>query len=389
MKTHAKPKRHLFLTKNFILMLVLVVLIIMSISAWFSFNKTVDASNMVVKAVSTQIDIAESIKTYNSNYEVQTDGPGEFVSTLNIDGITLTKDCTGNGMNLIVPEFNVTKDYESVRKNGGKEVNTNLTPATATSSMASDLEKLRHPDQDAPEYQYFQYEFYVRSTNPDLMLNAGTELVSSTEAGGGSLGTVLSTGDPKRSAYGDFNVDGLVGAIRVSLVGQACSSVNQSWSGNNLTSTSAVLNNGGPVRQLLWIPRPDIHLDVNQNEGDISNWSLSTGVTSSQYSGETYRHDYYQQTENGVELVTDNTAVVSSDFTGSVPTLGQSVNISNFSSYSTAPGMIDVTVDKSAPTVKAQYYVTKYTLKVWIEGTDSEARRAMDGGTFNLNLYFE
>ena len=396
MKTRAKPKRHLFLSKNFITMLVLLVLIIAAISAWFSFTKTVDASNMVVEAVSTEIDIAESIKTYNSNYtEILTDGPGEFRDDLEINGITLTKDCTGDGVTLIVPEFNVTNDYESVRKNGGKEVNTNLSPASAKSNMASDLEKLKDPDKDAPEYQYYQYEFYVRCKNPDLMLQADSKLISSTEDNGGLLSTVPQDGDPKRSAYGPFNVDGLVGAIRVSLLGQACTSVNQSWSGTTLTSTSAALHTGGPVRQLLWVPRPDVHLNVNPNDGDISNWELDTSVSASQYNGETYRHEYYRTTYDsnnsavGVEKVTnDISAVISSNFSGAVPTLGQPVNISNFSTYSTAPETIDVTVDKEAPDVKAQYYVTKYTLRVWIEGTDSEARRAMDGGTFSLKLFF-
>lgn len=392
MKTRKKPARHLFLTKNFILMLVLVVLIVMAVFAWFSFYKTVDASDMVVQAVSTEIDIAESIKTYNNDYtQVLTDGPGEFGPRLPVSGITLTKDCTGDGVNLIVPEFNVTKDYESVRKNGGKEVNTNLTPASAVSSMASDLAKLREPDKDAPEYQYFQYEFYVRCKNPDLILQADSCMLAQTEADGQSWSTTSYTKDgmtvDKKSAYGNFNVDGLVGAMRVSLEGQACTSVNQNWTGNNLT-TSAAFHTGGSVRQLLWVPRPDIHLNVNQNEGDISNWGLSTGVTSQQYNGETYRHDYYRATQNGVELVSnDESAVISQNVNGSYK-LGQAVNISNFSTYSTPPNMIDVIVDKSDSDTRAQYYVTKYTLKIWIEGTDSEARRAMDGGTFNLKLYF-
>ena len=397
MKNTTSPMRRLVLSKNFILMLVMLVLIIVAISAWFSFHKTVDANEIVVKAVSTEIDIAECVKTYTNNYAaVATDGPGEFRDDITIPASTLSKDCTGDGLSLIVPEFNVTKDYDSVRLNGGKEVNTNVGATNAISNKQAELALLQNPDAEPPEYQYIEYEFYARSKNKDLLLQNDTQVLAKTEADGGSLSTALGTGDAKRSAYGNFNVDGLVGAIRVALIGEACTEVNQSWSplaggGGQITSTDAP-NRGAAVKQLLWVPRPDVKLNIPQDSGDITNWTLSTGLTS----GETYSNSYYKMINGNIAVQLEKpdpnlggTTKVSSGLDShGVPNLGENFNISDFSSYgsSNQPQMLELVVDHNNIEVTNEYYVTKYTLKIWIEGTDTEARRAMDGGQFKLTL---
>ena len=396
MKKKTSPKRHLLLTKNFIMMLVMLVVIIVAISAWFTQYKTVDATNISVKAESSEIDIAQSIKTYNADGTVKTDGPGVFgsevVFQVPVDFGKFTKDCTGDGVNLIVPEFNVTNDYESVRKNGGKEVNENLSASDALSNVDSARQHSLHPENDPPEYQYLEFDFYVRSKNKELKLMPETRVVASTEAGGSSLSTVP---EGKKSEYGNFNVDGLVGAIRVSLIGQGCTSVNQAWENGSLVTDgerapSSALN--AAERQLLWLPRPDVHLDINPNEGDVSNWGFSTGVTSQQFNGETYKAAYYTGTSSGVVLnPEDEDAVVSSGTATEsgvqVKSLGQSVNITDFT-YSNQLSPISLVVNGSDISVTDNYYVTKYKMKVWIEGTDTEARRAMDGGKFNIKLYF-
>lgn len=185
MLQHAGHRR-LLITKNLILMLVMLVLIILSVLAWFSFNKTVDASDICVKASTSDIDIANCIKTYDSNYDLLTDGPGEFGRIVTFDDFKLTKDCTGDGEELIVPEFNVTNDKSST-VHLGKEVNVNLPGVSAISNVYSDLQKLKYPDKDAPEYQYIQMEFYVRSKDPELTLTNDCQLISQTEKDGQNL----------------------------------------------------------------------------------------------------------------------------------------------------------------------------------------------------------
>lgn len=56
-------------------------------------------------------------------FKVDSDGPGEFSDKISFDDVLLTKDCTGDGVSFIVPEFNVTNDFEMVRRENGKDVN--------------------------------------------------------------------------------------------------------------------------------------------------------------------------------------------------------------------------------------------------------------------------
>lgn len=395
MKKKTSRARRLFMTKNFILMLVLLVVIVMAISAWFTSRQTATASGINIETRNgAGIDIAPSIKTYDSNGNVLTDGPGEFQTTLTLgSSYTLVKDCTGDGISLLVPEFNITKDYESVRTHGGKDVNVNQSARNAVSDKYSAKQKELHPDQDAPEYQYIEEDFYARSTNTRLTLNPDSVLLSRTEANGSALSTALNVGDDRISAYGNFNVDGLVGAMRVALIGQPCTAVQQNWvtttaPAGYVGTTTATL--GSPEKQLLWVPRPDVRLNIPNTHGDVTNWTLSTGVTG----GDTYKHSYYVNNGNSLNLVdpdTDDKTVVSSGtdiFNGvSAKCLGRIVNISDFASDN-QPSLVSLVERSTDTTVRNTYYVTRFTLRIWIEGTDSEARRAMDGGQFKLVLKF-
>lgn len=423
MTIKAGRNRRFLLTKNLILMLVMIVLIILASMSWFTLVRTVRADNIVVKAISSEVDIAPSLKTYNSSNQLLTDGPGEFGSELSFNGpYTFTKDCTGDGSNLIVPEFNVTKDPVTV-KQVGKEVNTNLNPGNAHSDFSRSLAKVTADNvnlgsfglltsqdikdragDDISEYQYIEEDFYVRSKNKDLLLTGDSQLLSATEVDGHNLSEVSYTKSGvsynKKSAYGNFNYDGLVGGIRVALIGKGATSVNQTWNNvsgtNTVTATSANFghdeNNKSEVKQILWLPRPDVMLNVSGGE-DVTNWSLSTGLSS----GDSYTNTYYRKkaNETGVELVSNDTDAktkVSSGTYEGHKSLGNNVNISDFSSYENTGGsavrVSNLVKDKTNLSDVRSYYVTKYTLKVWIEGTDAEARRAMDGGSFNLTLKF-
>ena len=393
-------------------MLVLLVVIIATINAWFTQHKEVTAGNMTVQALSTNIDIAPCIKTYNTTtYEVLTDGPGEFTKSLTFPddllddektiltegNFTLTKDCTGDGLLLIVPDFNITVDYESVRKTTGKDVNLTTEARAARSQQDSWKEKKLHPNDEAPEYDYIQLEFYVRSKNPDLRLSENCQLLAKTEAdnNNASVFTTPAEGSAKRSAYGNFNVDALVGAMRVSLIAEACNNVTQTWiplSGNNyrLGTTNALQDRSSPVKQLLWVPRPDVQLNIPDTQGDISTWSLSQRQQSA-WASDTNTYYQNRNDHSGVELVNDSNAttkISSGGYNGS-PCLGSNVNISDFSSQTGFERQtVQLPVEAGNNDNKADYYVTKYTMKIWIEGSDFEARRAMDGGEFVLKLYF-
>lgn len=399
MKKKTSRKRHLFLTKNLILMLVLLALIVMAISAWFTKHAIADASGIKVKAFSSEIDIAESIKTYNSDGTINTDGPGVFKDSITLSARSLTKDCTGDGETLIVPNFNVTNDYEDVRKYSGKDVNTNASGDLAVSNIQSEREHEANPDRDAPEYQYLQYEFYVRSKNPELLLKPECQLLGKTEKDGRDLFSTQNLG-AKKSEYGNFNTDAIVGAMRIALIGEGCTSVNQNWQTAEETNTIVSTNTvrGDSVKQLLWVPRPDIKLNIPEYpKGDISNWSISAVTTGDTFSNTYYAYKDAQDHNKGIELITESNP--NNDATGKThvsnlrdsqnrPILGKQINVTDFSySRPTIELYSDYqkTLDDSN---KDYYYVTKYTLRIWIEGSDSEARRAMDGGEFYLQLLF-
>lgn len=395
MTKQTSRNRRFMMSKNSIMMLVMLVVVFIAIWSWFSFNKTVSADSISVKSVSTEIDVAECIKTYDNNGAVLTDGPGIFGSTLTFGPYSLSKDCTGDGETLIVPEFNVTNDKYSA-KPYGKEVNENLAASNAVSSLYSSEQKLLHPNEDALEYHYIQCEFYARSKNKDLLLSAESQLLSKTEADGGNIFTPLSDG-PKKSENGNFNVDGVVGAIRFSLIGEGCTSCNQHWNGNNdliRTGTNApdtVRNTA--EKQILWLPRPDVYLQVSTGDS-WNDWTLEQSPSGGTHSGITYHHSYYQRKTSGtgVELV-DNVSggrnIISADLASNgLPRLGTNFNVSDFTYTEQLNPISGIVVDGTDITETDSYYVTKYTMKVWIEGTDAEARRAMDGGEFSLNISF-
>ncbi len=392
MKNATSPARRLLLSKNFILMIVMLVVIIVAVSAWFTLNRTVTADNISVTATSTQIQIAKVLEG---------GGPGEFSNYIKFDGpFVFNKDCTGDGENLIVPEFNVTKDFDAVRIKGGKEVNENQSGSAAI--------EFSQATEENPEYHYFQFQFFLRSTSPNVYLDETSVLLSSMEKNDGNdMFTPNQTA--KKSDYGNY-ADGLVGAMRVSLLAQACNSVEQTWSSSNegMVISNSTAKPNALERQLLWDPRPDVHLSIPETPGKITDWSL-TRVSDFTYYSPVY---YLNKTEGqGLNLVSDDpklkvsnslgTYKVSENKSLTIPYLNGPAPISTFTNnngynynqegHEAGNGTVKLAPDKehTSGSDLLDYYVTKYTMNVWIEGTDNEARRAMDGGEFYLQLKFK
>lgn len=394
MKKKTSRKRHLFLTKNFIMMLVMLVVIIVAVSAWFTVNKKVTADNISVKAGSTDVQIAKV---------TEGGGPGVFSPEIEFGGpFTFIRDCTGDGETLIVPAFNVTRDFESVRREGGKEVNEAVSGTAAV--------EFNNRTEENPEYQYYQFQFFIRSNSPDIFLDPESLLLSKRERD--DKKSLFSNEDsPTIGEYGN-NVDGLVGAIRVSLIAEACTYANQTWtgSGDNRTVSSSTVKTNDAERQVLWDPRPDVHLVIPSTEKDITNWSLSQLTDFSNYSPYYYLNksgdasSTESESELGIKKITNDRKIAVSNTMGTyaignneflyVPHLSDSVLISNFSDgkgfTAGTDGTVSLAPDKNTDDTSEykNYYLVKYTMNIWIEGTDNEARRAMDGGEFYLNMKF-
>ena len=394
----AGTHRRVLISKNLIIMLVLLAVMLLAIWSWFSVHKTVSATGISVSSgLPSEIDVAPVITSTASNGD-PIEGPGEFVGELSLPGAKLSKDCTGDGVDLNIPDFKSTRDKQEAKATG-KIVNPDgqLTPAISQTESAR---RVREENlQEAPEYQYIEHQFYVRTTDKTFCMDPTCVLLSKTEANGTSLSTTPAA--TKKSNYGNFNVDGLVGAMRVSLIGQPANNVVQNWNDGSLITTGTSAPSctlGTEERQILWVPRPDVYLDVLPTDNDWENWHLLTGIarnSSTQDSAhdviseKTYKHEYVDSTDNGLEAVTDNAAVCSSGAPNSVgaATLGSTADICHYSSTNVAePSLLHKTSDLNSES--QEYYVYKMTMRIWIEGTDTEARRAMDGGEFNLILKF-
>ncbi|MEE1220006.1 MAG: hypothetical protein U0L20_08800 [Ruminococcus sp.] len=142
------------------------------------------------------------------------------------------------------------------------------------------------------------------------------------------------------STYGDFSKDAIVGATRVSVL---------SGDGNN-------------TRNLLWIPRPDVLLNQNGSE-----YSVSTGLSKEQ-SPKSYVHNYWNESKTPATIKDVVTSVIENGKT----TLGKRVKIADFTTSDTK--------------LTEGYYYTHIVFNAWVEGEDDEARLALSGGQFAVNL---
>ena len=144
------------------------------------------------------------------------------------------------------------------------------------------------------------------------------------------------------SDRGNFTRDAIVGAVRVAI--------------NKYDQTVD--------RKLLWIPAPNIQLTPYQDD-----FKITEGIPA----GTTYEHTYYDVINSGDQKkkmtlkspdVTTNTA---GDYT-----LGTQKEILKISTKEE----------------ESEYFIDHVTCNLWIEGEDDEARLALVGGNFTVELDF-
>ena len=197
--------------------------------------------------------------------------------------------------------------------------------------------------------------------------------------------------------YGRFSTDAIVGAVRVAFLEY----VNYGDSADTIVGTKQTEYASAP--KLLWIPRPDIYLNNNPTgnslrEKETSGWQLDKNVarnttfnlvsdsqTNASYS--TYIHQYYNvfQVENNQTpaIVTYEDAVPSTLDTNA-PAGTNKVTFGDTRDLVTLDHINDANND-DAP--DDGYYYGKVRVRIWIEGTDSESRRALAGGKFSVSFH--
>lgn len=413
MKKIAIGDKRFVITKNLIMMLVMLVVIFVAIFAWYSNNDTVTASGTQISAKSADnVELAVPEKDSNGDdiFPISND---KWTTNLEFSDSgylkNFVKDITSNGIQFAVPNFEAAKGLKDGRKVIADDV--------WTEGLSSKVALSNNSTLDDDQYNYISLDFYVRSKSKDINVTSESFLAAGSETGFKDSNNKISAAKALKgtdiyrcSSYGAqehteeaFSSDAVIGAMRVSLVGAPVNAVNADLPDRTETSPDSTL-------RFLWLPRPDIHLNTADNS---NNWTLTTEInTSNQLAAETYCHSFYEgkivegtSVKKGLTAKTyyDDQVYTPSDTTGkstpdyffvsngvkkysndvSLPSLGRSAAIAGDALESSK----NIEFTDGDEKING-YYVYKYTLNIWIEGEDAEARRSMNNGVFSLELDF-
>lgn len=425
MKKSTSRSRRYLITKNSILLLVMLVVIFMAVWAWFiADNSTANASGLKI-AVAEPGDMQIALP-YKGSYPKDTDPASVRFS----DSIDFTQssffstdmfgDVTSDGINFIIPTFEVDKD----NNRDGRIVVPEGEWSEAVSSKAARSDEGTDNDD---KFDYVAIDFYLRSPEKKINVLSSSYLAAKSDIDSPAKPLKITSGNVDTDLYrscgnlygqGKFSADALVGAMRVSLVGQSVVGQTESGSGETLARTDTYLSGSSPSLGFLWLPRPDICLNTgNDINTPTSDWTLITGITpnNANYVNKTYRHSCYIPKDfnikrevikhtyyddyiaDSISNSTDKASYIASPATnptafhvskgngtataGYYPVLGKDCSVAPAGN----PTMVTFTDENS---VSTDYYVYKMTLNIWIEGEDAEARRAMGSGKFKLQMYF-
>lgn len=339
------------IVKAIMLLLAFIVMVFVVSLAWFSRTSTpVHGTGVSAKTSGiVTFDIAVGFKTSANGYKYTM---SQYSKQFNLRDVVTPEgehfdalhdfspiDVTGNGVKLIRPSM-LTKNTDIDR--------TSSTYTTVT-----------------PNKEYISFDMYFKADEPCKVYldeNSFVKGAVEEEAGDGNL---IVTQDPdnskRKSNDGDFSKDAVVGAVRVAFV-------------NYESFTEGETTDLKNEARLLWLPRPDIHLN---SDGEKGSWTLSTNVQpggiydrfldNDRYlysTCDTYTHHYYA-------FLYDES---SNTYVGTDLNYGNTV---------TDPSRIAV-CDVSEKV--GDYYYGKTQVNIWIEGCDAEARRTIAGGMFQVNF---
>ena len=195
MEQKTSRSRRYIVTKNSILMLVVLVIVFLAVWAWYNNAKKTSASTTTLSASpadGVEIAVPEKVD----------DGTGKLVDSFPIHNDSwkseikfedsgyvknLVKDITSDGRQFVIPGFNSTEDYAV-----GRTVNVDEVWEDGLSS------KVALSDNDVnndDEYNYISLDFYLRSRSNKINLKPESFLAAGSELGYKDDGT---KGDPKK-----------------------------------------------------------------------------------------------------------------------------------------------------------------------------------------------
>lgn len=137
----------------------------------------------------------------------------------------------------------------------------------------------------------------------------------------------------------------------------------------------SVANYNTKETKLLWIPAPNIFLNVNS---DTTKYSVSTDKRS----GESYSHGYY--VKNGKWVKTSVSADDGSPLSQVFVANSNGFTTNGDYTYELGAKKKIMTLEKD--TTKNDKYTGMVTCNMWVDGEDAEARLALVNGKFKANL---
>lgn len=391
-----KTTRHSLLAKGLMVLLSLLVLIFAFTYTWFTDpDEPVTAAglSLSVKNSSTDFEYAVGFSTsqtgnvykhtaftntVNQNLnleELYPDGePHDNDHKVNLLYDYTPTDLTGNGVTLVRPAMNY----------GNWSINT----ASRNYSIA----------EENNQYISFDLIFRTKVSNTTIRLDADSFAKGACEtySGDGKLLTDPASRN-KDDKYGAFSTDAIVGAVRVAFLEY----VNYHESANTIVTSKQTEYVSTP--KLIWIPRPDLYLNNNPTgtslrEKEISGWALNTGVApnvtynlnsdsqkNANYS--TYIHQYYNVFsvgQNETPAIVSYNDAVASVLNTEAPADSNKVTFGSTADLVTLDHINDTNSDGLPDD---EYYYGKVRIRIWLEGTDSESRRALAGGKFSVSFH--
>lgn len=438
-----KTNRHSLMAKGIMVLLTLLILVFVFTYAWFlDGNAPSYASGLTLKTeLAAEVNLAVGFSTPDTGNEYMiSEFTSDNNSKIDFERIVVPRTITLHASDpTVVVNNNITGTANSATYN----LLANFAPVDLTGDgvnlyrpeMESKNTKIKYTattvDEDVTaNKQYITFDLYTRSNLREytVKLDTGSYVVAAAEVSAYEdaklLATQVSDGviQPtlpennvdygrlvgnsvtRKSSYGDFSEDSVVGAVRMAFTqftkpaNVGTMSSDEKWS--SFFSDSEQLNSS---KSRLWIPRSDMFLQDTNNINDWvlhtandNNWSsgtvnfrtvsssditpfdepyktailsnMGTSRASVTYEQLAQEHWYYSKTQliNGataknryvkytnpiVDIATSNTVIIETD-----------------STY-----------------FDGEYYYGKCRVNLWIEGCDAEARKAIDGGSFLFGL---
>ncbi len=329
-KTNSLSKNKFIIIVNLFLISILMVV---GVYAWFASqaNNRVDAYDIQVQS-DNSLELSFDQETWNGTLNLSDLKRDDGTSVLDTMKFV---EVTGNGQFFNIPQL--------IQKSNYAEVNTTGQWTVAEANK-----------------DYLQFTVHMRSKDKlEVYLSSESKAAPSS-----TVFTGTNCGNPTTYASGAnaFSKDCIVGALRV-----------------------AAKNSSG-TQKFIWITNPEFHLN---NTIGSNTYSMDTSAYSGKYSTNTspaegsnyywndpYAHYFYS---NSSPRTVQTYAAGSTVIAGQLPDSVSTKPTSNKTLLATLSGTKDAD----------GYYNSYATITVWIEGCDTEARRALVDGKFNLSLLLD